>query len=433
MSGLEKQLRLDNPIILDDYLNLIADVYSRVKGFLNMYDTIRREITMKTLNQFVMDDRYLELLLGGLRDNLDKPFPEDAMVNFTADILGVKVTESTAREIVARVRNGETLETACRDLRPEILEEPDHIKLLRLLAKELHEALEKTGKTLSELHAYRFEKAESIAKALADTLTWARKLLPLYNPTSFFIQSLYSIPHYYAQQAYPGLPRLERLLEEKLATRVETIYEPDIANQRIREQTKIIGISKDSAALSILKAVYITYKLFQVQKLEKHFSVEDEFKKYAEVYKDKITELMRAKKKSKELLKLRCTSVYSLEEQRQIDLISPYGVFAAPYERYDEVETRYTFKAWRTTCGISLGSNVALESVTGNYSPYDSYVDRYRVNISWIEFVNIMAPLMFLGLAYIRPREGKDKPWLSELSLEHPCLKYSIAIVPVWR
>ncbi|HID40804.1 MAG TPA: hypothetical protein EYP33_01465 [Pyrodictium sp.] len=147
MPGLEEQLGLNNPATLDNYLNLVADVYSRIEGFLNLYDTIRRETATKPLTQLVMDNRYLELLLGGLRDDLDKPFPEDAMAKFTADILGVRVAESTAKEIVARVRSSETLQDACRDLQPEILEEPEHITLLWLLAKELREALEKTGRT----------------------------------------------------------------------------------------------------------------------------------------------------------------------------------------------------------------------------------------------------------------------------------------------
>ena len=175
---------------------------------------------------------------------------------------------------------------------------------------------------------YRFEKADTVAEALADTLTWARKLLPLYNPVSFFIQSLYSIPRYYAQQAYPSLPRLEQLLEEKLATRIETIYEPDIANREVREKTTIIGITKDSTALSILKAIHIVYKLSQSWSLNKYFNVEDEFKKYIEMYKNKLSIAVKKGYKDSDrdiqiietLSHMDCERGYDLAEQPDIEV-----------------------------------------------------------------------------------------------------------------
>ena len=43
----------------------------------------------------------------------------------------------------------------------------------------------------------------------------------------------------------------------------------------------------------------------------------------------------------------------------------------------------------------------------------------YHLRLSWPEFINIIAPLMLLGMAYIRPRKGNE---------------YNIAIVlSVWR
>jgi uncharacterized ubiquitin-like protein YukD len=197
-----------------------------------------------------------------------------------------------------------------------------------------------------------------LVKAFEDFLNKSIKLLPLYNPFTFFIQSLRSTPRPYLNIMYcEGLfSDPVRNLMSKYGVELTKILDPGLNVQSKNDELAVVGHKDGSVGKLIVELVWKIYDI--TSKLNSYgYRVSNELKKYVEAKYNEVT-----------------SAGYTIEK-----LVNTIANSESEYEKY--CEGRY------------------IKVVNGAVESYDETLMTYD------RFLELFSPLMFLGIAWIEGGE----------------------------
>jgi len=197
-----------------------------------------------------------------------------------------------------------------------------------------------------------------LVKAFEDFLNKSIKLLPLYNPFTFFIQSLRSTPRPYLNIMYCEelFSDPVRNLMSKYGVELTKILDPGLNVQSKNDELAVVGHKDGSVGKLIVELVWKIYDI--TSKLNSYgYRVSNELKKYVEAKYNEVT-----------------SAGYTIEK-----LVNTIANSESEYKKY--CEGRY----------IEV-KNGAIESYDETLMTYD-------------RFLELFSPLMFLGIAWIEGGE----------------------------
>jgi hypothetical protein len=273
----------------------LAELYSTLEGLLKLRDEIINKLQSDTVGNLIKESNiYKEILFGGFRADENKPFVDNALALFYKNILGIGLGDRDISIIIGRIKEGLPLETATEDIHCCTIEQTTKIiEILREMSSRLKSIYKKLSNVIEEPKPKEYKITSSTVGLMAfrDLLNAAKKLLPLYNPLSFFIMSLYSVPKFYVAEAYEKLfdQQVQNVLE-KYDIRLIKLLEPDIPDEKIRGERLVIGLQDGSVGHLIRDIILWIYALFQHNAVKQFFNIEDEFNKYVSIYINKLKE-----------------------------------------------------------------------------------------------------------------------------------------------
>ncbi len=383
------------------YFNVnIAELYSSIEGLFALRNKLVQELTSDSVGKLISKSSiYKEILFGGFRADESKPLTDNALALFYRDILGIGLKNEDISLVITRIKEGLTLESATEDIycvekNTPILETlKDMSSKLKAIYKNLRGIVEEPRPKEYEL------KTSTIGvEAFQDVLNAGKKLLPLYNPLSFFIMSVYSVPKFYVAEAYTKLFEKEtQQLLRKYGIYLVKLLEPDLPDEKIRSEREIIGLEDHCVGYLIREIILDIYSLFQNDILRSFFNIEDEFNKYVETYAGRLKESIVVDKFTHVVNTLRSTEKSEYYDPKKRCRISNY-----------ELRYSYDFGSSSSYRGKIVGGEVKIIGYGRQYS------------LNYTEFFAFLAPQMFLGLAYVRPADidGKEFMWLCTLGWE---------------
>lgn len=367
----------------------LAEFYSSVEGFLLLRENLIREISSESVSKLISRSNiYREILFGGFKASGSEPFINNALAKFYENVLGIGL--ENIQLVISRLREGLTLESATEDIYCKPKEEGLILTRLREISSKLKVIYKKLRDIVEppEPREYRLDSSMSCVNAFLDILNTGKKLLPLYNPTTFFIMSIYSIPKFYAKEIYTKLfnENIQSLLR-KYDIDIVKLLEPDLPDEKIREKREIRGLQKNCVGWLIREIILDIYSIFQFDELKNFFTIEDEFNEYIRRYIGKLKG--------------------SITIDRFISIINTIKISGISKDSYDS----------KSRCKIKIGD------LKFYYYPYQCKIiggevrmSQYRLN--YTEFFAFLAPQMFLGLAYARPVSANEFIWLCTLGWE---------------
>jgi len=217
-----------------------------------------------------------------------------------------------------------------------------------------------------------------LVKAFEDFLNKGIKLLPLYNPFTFFIQSLRSTPKPYLEIMYCDelFSNPIRNLMSKYGIELEKILNPNLGISSLDDKLAVIGHKDGSVGDLLTRLIWgiyeLTYKLNQLG-----YPVNDELKEYVSKYRGYLDEF--ASNASDIIItidvKLKCGHQLSLEAYGGLMRLMDDG--------------RYDVMSFNGPC------NFRLKWEKG------SAIRPIIENIRYERFLEVFSPLLFLGIAWI--------------------------------
>jgi len=346
----------------------LAEFYSNIEGFLALRDELIKHIADKTVDELIAESNiYKEMLLGGVTTENEGLYHENSLARFYKECIGISIAE--LQRIISRLREGLTLESATEGIGCKIEDTPI-IEIIRKISAKL-KYIYRYLRLPVEKKEYKNNDSLSALRALKDVLNAGKKLLPLYNPLSFFINSIYSIPRFYAKEAYPKLFDEEtKNVLSRYGIYLETLIEPDFPDEKIRHEREIIGLVKNSVGYILREIIFDIYRIFQLDIIKKFFNIEDEFSKFIKINAGKLRE------------NIVIDNFLSIIDRLQEEQDSDY---------YQDIRLPKGYK-----CISPIGYLILSGGNIGG-------------DISYTEFIAFLAPLMFLGFASIRPVKGVEK------------------------
>jgi len=276
--------------------------------------------------------------------------------------------------VISRLKEGIPLEDATKDVYCEFLE-TDVLKMVKSASEKLDAIFYHLHDVINMPEVRKYDPTDALSglKALEDLLNAIRRILPHYNPRSFFIISLYSIPRLFIEKTYPRL--LDKDVAEmlgKFGITLDTLLEPDIPIKEEREKRSLLGLSKGSVA-------YMVRRLIMGEEgLRDYFPGNGLFDFFRVVsistfFEGVVNELdLYVARRGEELKR----SVGVLREEFE-DIISVLNR-AGGGRMFREV--------WSVDIKVK-GGDMILEGVSINYS----------------KLMTFLSPALFLGLAWFRP------------------------------
>lgn len=377
--------------------NDLANLYASVEGFISLREEIKADLEGKLVNSIINERSfYRNVFFGGLQGKEDKPFVDNALARFYWEVFGIGLNRVAASTIISRMKDGLTIESAAADVSCSVVSTDVVSRLSELFSK-----LQAIFKMLSGVvekpspKKIKIEDENFGLEALKSVLDAGKAILPRYNPTTFFVNSLYSIPYFYAKEAYPRLFEESTIvLLKKYGLKLTDLVEPDIPDERIREERRIIGWTDGSVGALVREVVLDVYSLFSMDVISSFFNVEDEFNKYVRSCIDQLRGSVVKDLFSDVILKIdSASSTQHLDEKGRCRLSSDFRF------RYSDKYGKDEYYQ-----GVIRGGEVGIGS--GNN------FEEKRYKMSYSEFIAFLAPQMLLGLAYIRPTAKDRFSWL---------------------
>jgi len=380
LASYEELIRYHDEQTWRDYFEKeLGELYSAVKGFLDLRDEIVANFSGRPVSEIIAEsEEYKKMLFGGVVLE-DGPFKERALAKFYAEVMGIRVKDLD--KVMSRLKEGIPLEDATKDVYCEFLE-TDVLKMVKSASEKLDAIFYHLHDVINTPKIRRYDPTDALSglKALEDLLNAIRRILPHYNPRSFFIISLYSIPRLFLEKTYPQL--LDKDVAEmlgKFGITLDTLLEPDIPIKEEREKRSLLGLSKGSVAYRVRRLImgdeglrdYLLgnglFDLFRIGSIPIFFEgVSNEL----EIY---IARRGEELKRSVGVLREEFEDIISL-----LDRIGSGG-------RFGEV--------WRWNIKVK-GGDIILEDTSINYS----------------KLMTFLSPALFLGLAWFRPDIEGDRP-----------------------
>lgn len=384
MANLDELIKYDQPEWWIRYFSVdVGEFYLALRRFLNLQDWLSSQISSKrTLDKLVntsYGESFKSALLGGLRES---GFAENALAVFFRQAYGVYVEKPEI--ITSRQKEGLTLESSirgvnCLTAEPKIISiSRETLSMLKSIYEQLRGVLEEPKISEDELRRDIEEfsrKPDHPVEVLRAYLQAGLKLLPAYNPASYFITSLLSIPRFYAKKAYS---KLENSLEvlKGFNMHITSILEPDVPDAAIKEERAIIGHVSGSVGELMCSIIRNIYALYQQEVVQKYFNVRDEFGEYVKQSLGKLKE--------------------SVVLDRFKDTIGKLKIGGGPMSEWGCKLSGADFYGYNSA--VIEGLNIRTYNQTLTYS----------------EFVAYLAPQAFMGVAYIQPlkEEPKKFKWM---------------------
>ena len=343
----------------------LAEFYASLQGLLNAREALRKELS-GDVAQVLADPQRRDLALRVLFGGLDEacleeirissyPYLSDCIkartaAHFYSHVLGIGLREQLDEDWKERERLLNLLKIkGFEEIGKEKLEVSinkfDTI-IMRYLS-EMNDIVNKIYK--NQVQQVQADYGLDLVKAFEDFLNKSIKLLPLYNPFTFFMQSLRSTPRPYLSIMYCEelFSDSVRSLMRKYGVELTKILDPGLTKS---DELAVIGHVDGSVGKLIVKLVQKIYDM--ISELNRYGYVDNEYRKYVEA---KYNE--------------RTSSGSILESMIQAD---------SEYKKY---------------CGEMSITKVEK----GVVELYHEGI----IRITYDKFLELFSPLMFLGIAWI--------------------------------
>jgi len=338
--------------------------YSALAGFLEARQKVLGRLSGDLAQVLRGGDRELalQMLLGGVRQEcVDRGvieqsyFPESSAARFFREKLGFEVSLDALNKLVNALKAGKMPQ----ELGKITERETDVVKTLNEVKRLLDEVYRRIPKEVSvEVKPRRYEvrDARDLVVAYEEVLNAGLRLLPLYNPFTFFLNSLRLTPKPYLRLMYG-----EKLFDggvaalmEKYGVKIGLRIAPGLGKE-LDEELGLYGHEKDTVGDLVTHVIDKLYRIYG----------DDEYKAYLNKYQ------------VYDILEVAGIPPKELYEPR-IEAKIGNGVVQITYW-----ETRYY------SSGVSEGRRYSYQRT---------------VSVSYFDFVEKFSPVMFLGLA--KPSDG---------------------------
>ncbi len=374
----------------DFFTKDLAEFYASLQGLLNARDALIKELS-GDLAQVLADpqrrDLALRVLFGGLDENCLEKIRQGGYVDcikagtaahFYKYVLGIglgknigddekesrgllNLLKTTSFEEIGKEKQGVSI-TEYEPIARSLFTVMNDLSEMKKIVEKIYDYFEK--KHVIQVQHMQANYGLDLVKAFEDFLNKSIKLLPLYNPFTFFIQSLRSTPRPYLSIMYGEelFSDPVRNLMSKYGVELTKILDPGLYVQSKNDELAIIGHKDGSVGKLIDELVQKIYDI--TSKLNRDgYPVSDEYKKYVKAkYNEEIS------------------AGYTLEKlMTEADF---------DYKKY--CQGRYI--------KVERGVVKTYELVFVR----DEYKIRDETTIEYERFLELFSPLLFLGIAWIK-------------------------------
>jgi hypothetical protein len=386
----------------------LAEFYSSLKGLLNAREALLKELS-GDLAQVLADpnkrDLALKVLFGGIkRECIEQQgviskdcIPPGSAAHFYRYVLGVGLSEKEEEDLKETTRLLQVIRYVglgkidILKLKASIsgyegkelsflgcVGSGCAVKILKVMKKIVDEIYNKLGQVLSVPEPIKYDYRD-LDEAFTDFLNKSIKLLPLYNPFTFFIQSLHSTPKLYLEEMYcKDLFENNNVsnLMNKYGIKLTKILDPGIGVQDVDELFEVVGHEKGSVGELLVNLVWSIYELtYELNRLG--YPIDDELRNYVDKHKEYLIELINANDVvSYAEVKLKCGVKLGIKVDKGLVTITWNG--------------RFDFASFNQFCEFRLRNYVS-----------SSYGDYSYATIQYTRFLEVFSPLLFLGIAWI--------------------------------
>jgi len=345
----------------------LAEFYASLQGLLNAREALRKELS-GDVAQVLADPQRRDLALRVLFGGLDEacleeirissyPYLSDCIkartaAHFYSRVLGIGLREQLDEDWKERKRLLNLLKIkGFEEIGKEKLEISIN-KFDTIIMKYLSEMNDIVNKIYkNQVQQVQANYGLDLVKAFEDFLNKSIKLLPLYNPFTFFIQSLRSTPRPYLSIMYCEelFSDPVRSLMRKYGVDLTKMLDPGLTKS---DELAVIGHVDGSVGKLIVKLVQKIYDM--TSELSRYGYVDNEYWKYVQA---KYNE--------------RTSAGSILESMIQAN---------SEYKKY---------------CG-EMSITEVEKGVVELYRPRE-----FMIRITYDKFLELFSPLMFLGIAWI--------------------------------
>ncbi len=389
----------------DEFItNYLNPTYSRLAGLLKARDYVVSEYVGKDLGELLSDpsrrDFALKIALGGLRSEcvgkavdegtVDKCFSDNAISKFYRWVLGIGLDNNALTSLINGLSVASVTEVG----------KDKAIKLLGLKLAPLEDIKLSMDRIYDIAHKprpspenYEIKDPVDLVRAFNDFLNSALKLLPLYNPFTFFIQSLNYTPRPYLTAMY-GEELFSKDVEKLMSSygvKLITRLRPGI-NEELDEKFAVVGHERDSFGDLIMRIIQNIYDITSRLEDIGSFGINDEFRRYVSEYRKYITEFHNELSKilNRKIETSPCT--YRVRISVKNGTVGVEFLYRLSWEFYwhsimDIIEKRKYYHL-KEPCGLDI-----------------SDINFKMNHINYKEFIELLGPLMFLGLAWLETAE----------------------------
>jgi hypothetical protein len=348
----------------------LAEFYASLNGLLRAREALLKELS-GDLAQVLADPQRrnlaLRVLFGGLDENCLEKIRQGGYVDcikagtaahFYKDVLGIGLGKNKdddlkeSRGLLNLLKTMSFEEISKEKLGVSITEYEFSVMFYLFEMKRIVDEIYFRIKQVIQIQQVQADYDLDLVKAFEDFLNKSIKLLPLYNPFTFFIQSLRSTPRPYLNIMYCEelFSDPVRNLMSKYGVELTKILDPGLNVQSKNDELAVIGHKDGSVGKLIVKLVEEIYDMTsELNRLG--YPVSNELKKYVEAKYNEET-----------------SAGYTLE--KLISTIAGYGEFCG----MTPIKVEKGVVNLHTTRGI----------------PYD---------ITYERFLELFSPLLFLGIA----------------------------------
>ncbi|WP_066795282.1 hypothetical protein [Caldivirga sp. MU80] len=380
------------------FIKDFAEFYSSLKGLLNAKSALLSELS-GDLAQVLADqskrDLALRILLGGVKDECVEQgkiergcIPPGSAAHFYRYVLGVglgkdiysDLSETTRLvQIIGRKGLEKIGDERLGMLVSSYSSEPPPlgtISEINKLAGGIYNRLRRVIPELESANPVNYDYRD-LVKAFEDFLNKGIKLLPLYNPFTFFIQSLRSTPKPYLKIMYCDELFSDpiRNLMSKYGIGLVKILDPNLGISSLDDELAVIGHEDGSVGDLLTRLIWGIYELtYELNQLG--YRVNDELKEYVNVskYRGYLDEFAsNASDIIAADVKLKCGHRLSLEAHGGLIRLMDNG--------------RYDVMSFNESCDFRLKKGKETWSDT--------------IDIRYERFLEVFSQLLFLGVAWI--------------------------------
>lgn len=261
----------------------LGDLYAKVLGFVSARENLLR-ILSDDLGQVLKGphrELALRILLGGVSQDCVKSgvmreecIPKNSMAYFYRQVLGIGLGDDLKADIdnrnrlLAKARHT-LLEEAAKGFRIQHIKSehavlPSEHTLMKWIIKiyNLLDYLYLRTNMSVNAEKYDVKDAQDLVNAFVDVINAAVGILPLYNPFTFFLQSLGSTPRPYLKLMYGEelFSDKTKALMERFGIKLTVKLVPDLGGELDRELA-VVGHTADSVGNKVLSLLDVVYDL----------------------------------------------------------------------------------------------------------------------------------------------------------------------------